>query len=66
MSYHDLSSSSLTARERVEEKNRIMKMLDGIDGFTPVEEKFIGQIENSDFVSVKQLFWLRDLTEKYL
>lgn len=68
MSYHDLSQSSLSADERVAEKDRICKLLESVceDDFTKSELEFITKIENSNFVSAKQIFWLRDILEKRL
>ena len=66
MSYHDLSESTLTNDERVAEKDKIIERL--IPGFivvTDSEHRFLLQIEHSDIVSVKQLFWLRDINNKY-
>ena len=66
MSYHDLSESTLTNDERVAEKDRILKRLLDMDiEFTDSERKFIFGIEYQEFVSVKQLFWLRDINNKY-
>jgi hypothetical protein len=68
MSYHDLSSSTLTADERRAEANKITGMLaDSLDQMQDNERSFIAKV--SDFyapVSVKQIFWLRDLAERYL
>jgi hypothetical protein len=68
VSYHDLSSSTLTADERRAEANKITGMLaDFLDQMQDNERSFVTRI--SDFyapVSVKQIYWLRDLSEKYL
>lgn len=66
MSYHDLSECTLSPDERVEEKDRLIKMLEGVTDFTASEIKFLESIESSGYVSVKQLFWLRDIKDKYL
>lgn len=70
MSYHPLTNETGgNSLERRVEADRILKMLNesGIVGsMTPKEESFIGQIEDGDFVSPKQLFWLRDIKDKYL
>lgn len=68
MSYHDLSESTLTADERRAEANRICAMLDDQIAYMQTHEgKFVESISDVEAaVSVKQLFWLRDLKEKYL
>lgn len=71
MSYNDFdgSSSTLTADERRLEATRICEMLLGqnICSWSSRELEFLSQIRSpyAD-VSPKQLFWLRDLKEKYL
>jgi len=66
MSYHDLSECTLTNDERVEEKNRILSRLLDMDiEFTDSERKFIFGMEYQENVTVKQLFWLRDINNKY-
>jgi hypothetical protein len=66
MSYHDLSECTLSNSERVAEKNKIVcRLIENDTEFTPTEELFISTIDTSDFVSVKQLFWLRDINNKY-
>lgn len=70
MSYNNLSECTLTPDERVAEKDRIMLIFGEqnfvIEHMTDVELGFIKKIEFSPIVSVKQLFWLRDLKDKYL
>jgi len=67
MSYHDLSSCTLDADERRSEADRIVRMLDGyLEQMTPTESGFIERVGDGIPVSVKQLFWLRDLKDKYL
>lgn len=70
MSYHDLSSCTLTADERREEAERIVVMLinntTDLGELTPTERNFIISIADGGSVSVKQLFWLRDIKDKYL
>jgi len=66
MSYHDLSESTLTNDERVAEKDKIIeRLMLGFIEVTDSERRFLLQIEHSDIVSVKQLFWLRDINNKY-
>jgi hypothetical protein len=65
MSYHDLSECTLTNDERVAEKDKIINSLLNESRLTDNERRFIWDISTSDFVSVKQLFWLRDIYNKY-
>jgi hypothetical protein len=67
MSYHDLSSCTLNADERREEANRLVNMINDevSDQLTEKEAGFLAQMEDGP-VSVKQLFWLRDIKDKYL
>jgi len=63
----DDSSCTLTPFERREEASRIVNRIqDCLDQMTPGERRFVESM-GCDFapVSVKQLFWLRDLNEKY-
>jgi len=67
MSYNDLSESTLTPQERRQEASRIVdRIQDCLNQMTPGERRFVESM-GCDFapVSVKQLFWLRDLSEKY-
>lgn len=66
MSYHDLSECTLDADERRAEATRICDIIaDDLDSYAPHEQKFIVDISSYDrAVSVKQLFWLRDLKDK--
>jgi hypothetical protein len=66
MGYNDLSECTLTPDERVAEKDRIVSRLTEIRAeMTRNESDFVTKIANSNFVSVKQLFWLRDINAKY-
>lgn len=69
MAYHDLSECTLDADERRAEADRIMEMY-GIgalgDSFSDSEKRFLHQMGDGGSVSVKQLFWLRDIKDKYL
>jgi hypothetical protein len=67
MGYNDLSQSTLTPQERRLEASKIVgRIQDCLDQMTLGERKFVESM-GCDFapVSVKQLFWLRDLNEKY-
>ena len=67
MSYHDLSSCTLNAAERREEADRIVIMIkDKLEDMTPVESSFVERVDEGYPISVKQLFWLRDIKDKYL
>jgi hypothetical protein len=63
----DDSSCTLTPFERRQEASRIVNRIqDCLDQMTPVERRFVESM-GCDFapVSAKQLWWLRDLNEKY-
>jgi hypothetical protein len=69
MSYHDLSECTLSDKERIAEALSIIKMLSDADmfsKFTEAESKFVRQQMTTTYTSVKQLFWLRDIKDKYL
>ncbi len=67
MSYHDLSECTLSPDERLDEAARIFQMIEGsIDQMTPSEQKFVSSVPEMTYCSIKQLFWLRDLKDKYL
>jgi hypothetical protein len=67
MGYNDLSECTLTSDERVAEKDRIVSRLTGScqDELNPKEHEFVTKMESASYVSVKQLFWLRDISDKY-
>lgn len=63
----DDSSCTLTPAERRQEASRIVNRIqDCLDQMAPHERRFVESM-NCDFaqVSIKQLFWLRDLGDKY-
>jgi hypothetical protein len=66
MGYNDLSECTLTDDERRSEATRICEIVaDDLDQFQPHEKRFIEGISDAYArVSVKQLFWLRDLKDK--
>ncbi len=66
MSYNDLSEITLTEDERIAEATRILKILDGEQAkhFTQKELNFIDKMNDSAYVTVKQLLWLRDILAK--
>ena len=66
MSYTNLSECTLSPDERASEKDRIVVRLTEIQAdMTRNESDFVVRIADSNFVSVKQLFWLRDINAKY-
>jgi hypothetical protein len=66
MGYSDLSECTLTQDERVAEKDRIVSRLLPIEeGMTLKEREFVDRMKNYNWVSVKQLFYLRDINGKY-
>jgi hypothetical protein len=74
MSYRATNESSTqTPQERCEEARRILNkvgLADHVDEMTSAEQNFVSRLisdlEIADVpVSIKQLFWLRDLVDKY-
>jgi hypothetical protein len=70
MTYHDLSTDSgSTSLERKEEAKRIIDIITDcvdISSMTTKESDFISDMIDATEVSVKQLFWLRDIKSKYV
>jgi hypothetical protein len=68
VSYHDLSECTLTDDERRAEASRICGMLEGYwTQMNDVENGFVSRMsEPNARVSVKQLFWLRDIKDKMI
>lgn len=70
MSYHDLSDSAMTPQEMRAEATRICEMiLPAVGDYTMKQNelKFVMDISDKRKpVTTKQLFWLRDLKDKYL
>jgi len=69
-------SSTQTPEERIAEAQRILfeiRLVDHLLGMEPREFKFVRKMQESlsrtsiqgQFVSIKQLWWLRDLKDKY-
>lgn len=68
MGYHDLSECTLNDEERRQEAQRICHRLAGnTQGMTEKERIFVVGyfLHPQRQVSVKQLFYLRDLNDKY-
>ncbi len=71
MSYHDLSDSGMSDSDRRAEATRILqkhRLAEQVrEEGTPNEIEFVKKVgDERQPVSTKQLFWLRDLMEKYL
>lgn len=70
MSYHPLANDTGgTADDRRNEASRIIQILsEGIEfnDMLQKEQDFVGQMQMGSIVSPKQLFWLRDIKDKYL
>jgi hypothetical protein len=71
MSYHDLSECTLTEEERLKEAHDLADMITNFtdpDDLTESECNIVVTFykQLSETCSVKQLFWLRDIKDKYL
>jgi hypothetical protein len=67
MTYHDLSECTLNPEERAEEARRIVQMIAHVtEEMKQHEQDFVEKMDDCQFCSVKQLFWLRDLKDRYL
>lgn len=69
MAYHPLTNETGgSPDDRRSEADRLLKLLDEVDvmQFTANEDRFLGQMREDGPVSPKQLFWLRDIKDKYL
>ena len=67
MDYHPLfNDTGQTPEERRNEADRILKMLDGHEGeMEDREAEFIEDMGNCQGCTPKQIFWLRDIKDKY-
>ena len=67
MAYHPLTNDTgQTPERRREEANDLCRMMvDHVMSMTDKEQGFIESITDADWCSPKQLFWLRDLRDKY-
>ena len=68
MAYHELTKETGgSADNRRAEADRIVKILTegDVSEFSQKEIDFIHQMEDGGPVSAKQLFWLRDIKDKY-
>lgn len=69
MAYHDLSTCTLTADERRSEAVRIISIITeqiDLSQLTDNEASLFEKVDMGYPISVKQLFWLRDIKDKYL
>ena len=67
MTYHSLSECTLTDDERRAEADRLTVIIGEFeDRLTPNELAFVKKQRDGFPVSVKQLFWLRDIRDKYV
>jgi hypothetical protein len=67
MSYHDLSSCTLDADARRAEADRIVAMLESVtDDLSNTEASFVERVADGCPISVKMLFWLRDIKDRVL
>ena len=70
MTYHEFSECTLTPTERKKEADEILRMFfnEGVEriDFTDSERGFFESMQRANHISVRQLFWLRDLKDKYL
>jgi hypothetical protein len=68
MSYHSLSECTLTADERQAEAIRIADILtNSLSKMSQKEREFVLLMGSAHVnVSTKQIFWMRDLRDKYL
>lgn len=64
MAYHSLSECTLTDDERWQEKNRLVKILAN-EKMTVSECAFVDKMKSSPTTSIAQLFYLRDLRDRY-
>ena len=68
MSYHPLTSESGGDEQaRVQEARTIVRMLEEVpEQLTSKELSFVAEMADADHCTVKQIFWLRDIKDKYL
>lgn len=67
MTYHPLSNDSASddSRRREEAAPLLTILEDHLEELTPSQREFVEKIGEGGPVSVKQIFWLRDLAEKF-
>ena len=66
MSYHDLSGCALDDDERRAEADRLTVLIGEVeDKLSATELSFVKRQRDGFPVSIKQIFWLRDIWAKY-
>jgi len=67
MTYHPLTreSGSDADRRRQEAVDLLQMIRPYVEDMKPHERKFWNDMQESSFCTVKQLFWLRDLRDKF-
>ena len=67
MSYHPLANESGgDDLSRAKEARTIVRLLEDVtEQMTQKERDFVEEMNDCDYCSVKQLFWLRDIKSKY-
>ena len=71
MTYYPLTNETGGNKyDAIIEKDKLIKIINeycNIDQMNQTEQSFLAQIENEEnYVSPKQLLWLRDIKDKYL
>ena len=68
MSYHTMTKESGgDENSRINEARTICRMLEEIhETMSSKEQDFVEQMTDTDYCTTKQLFWLRDIKDKYL
>lgn len=68
MAYHTLTSDSGgNEKDRIEEAQKICRMLEEFqDVMSQKEKDFIENMTDCDYCTTKQLFYLRDIKDRYL
>lgn len=66
--YHPLTNDTGgDEKSRITEAHTICRMLEEFgDSMTDKEKGFVEQMTDTDYCSPKQLFWLRDIKDKYV
>ena len=68
MTYHPLTQESGGDElSRIEEARTIVRLLEeASEEMQPKERAFVESMADCDYATTKQLFWLRDIKDKYL
>jgi hypothetical protein len=67
MTYHPLAndSGSDDSRRREEAADLVSKLEDYLEELTPSQRSFVEQMGEGGPVTVKQIFWLRNIWDKF-